>query len=57
VKPPNPPTRVDDVVIFPNGEVQQLSKKQQRALDRGEELILPTPPTWPWREIVYRWPS
>jgi hypothetical protein len=56
-KPPNPPTRVDDVVIFPNGEVQQLTAKQVTALDRGDEVVLPMPPTWPWKEIIYPWPS
>jgi hypothetical protein len=56
-RPPNPPTRVDDLVVFPNGEVQYLSTEQAAALDRGDEVVLPMPPTYPWKQIIYKWPS
>jgi 5-formyltetrahydrofolate cyclo-ligase len=52
-RPPNPPTRVGNVVIFANGEVKQLSLKQAAALAEGKELLLPTPPHRLWKEVAY----
>jgi hypothetical protein len=52
-RPPNPPTRVGNVVIFANGEVQQLTRRQVWERTRGKELILPTPPRRLWKEVVY----
>jgi hypothetical protein len=53
-RPPNPPTRVDDVVLFPNGAVYVLSEKEIARLDSGEllRLVPPPPPNWP--EVIYK---
>jgi hypothetical protein len=52
-RPPNPPMRVGNVVIFANGEVRQLTRRQAAALAQGKELVLPTPPHRLWKEVAY----
>jgi hypothetical protein len=54
VRPSNPPTRVGNVVIFSNGQWRMLTRGEQSALDKGKPLVIPTPPYFPWREIVYK---
>ena len=41
-RPPNPPVRVDDYVIYADGTSRRLTKGQMRALDRGDTLFLGT---------------
>lgn len=54
MRPSNPPTRVGNVVIFSNGQWRMLTRGEQSALDKGKPLVIPTPPYFPWREIVYK---